>query len=310
MDLETLARRQRGILTRAQARTFLTEAAIRHRFDTGRWRIVHPGIYATHTADLDWYARAVAALLHAGPGAALGLRAAAYLHGLDRRPPPVLVVLVPHDRRVRKVPGIRVRRRRDLGSVVVQGLACTPPARTVLDLAALSGTTPGEAVALAADAVRVGACTVADLAATLGEQVAHRHRRALQLALGDIDSGVQSLLEHRALTRVLRGHHLPAMRLQVPGPGVRRDFVCEEFGVILEVDGTVGHLGSGRLADYRRDRDAARSGLVTLRAGWVDVDSDPCGLAADLAGTLAARGWTGRPAVCGPRCRVIRRLGA
>lgn len=63
MDLETLARRQRGILTRAQARTFLTEAAIRHRFDTGRWRIVHPGIYATHTADLDWYARAEASRL-------------------------------------------------------------------------------------------------------------------------------------------------------------------------------------------------------------------------------------------------------
>ncbi|WP_157038561.1 hypothetical protein [Nostocoides jenkinsii] len=113
--------------------------------------------------------------------------------------------------------------------------------------------TASDAVALAADAVRIGVCRVPQLAAALRHTRAHPNRRPLKLALGDIDAGVQSLLEHRALNRVLRAHRLPTMQLQVPGPGVRRDFVNIEFGVILEVDGTVGH---GFVAPI-----AARSGV-------------------------------------------------
>lgn len=310
VNLDPLARRQRGVISRAQARQVLSDSAIRHRLASGRWRVVHRGVYVTHTADLDWYGRAVAALILAGPGAALGLASAAYVQGLERRPPPVIVVVVPHGRQVAKVPGVRVHRRRDLATTVVKGLRCTVAAQTVLDLAAQPGVTASDAVALAADAVRIGVCRVPQLAAALRHTRAHPNRRPLKLALGDIDAGVQSLLEHRALNRVLRAHRLPTMQLQVPGPGVRRDFVNIEFGVILEVDGTVGHLGSDRLADYRRDRRAARSGLITLRAGWVDVDSDPCALAVDLAGALAARGWRGRARLCGPHCGAIRRVGA
>ena len=98
------------------------------------------------------------------------------------------------------------------------------------------------------------------------------------------------------------------MRMAVPdvadGQSIRRDFESEEFGVIVEVDGRLGHGFAERDRDNRRDRRAARSGRITLRAGWVDVEFQPCELALDLHGTLVGRGFRGELQSCGPDCRA------
>lgn len=261
-----------------------------------------------HVGAVPWTARAHAALLHAGPGSALTGEAAAYVWGLRPTPPPVIHVVVPASRRVVRVAGVRVRRARRLQPARRQGYWVTDAADTVLDLAGAPGAGADSAIGVAADAVRLRIATAPELVIRLQARTRHRQRRALRLALGDIDTGLQSVLEVRAQKRVLRAHGLPPMRAQAPDGrlGVRRDFESEEFGVILEVDGQIGHLGSRRLTDYRRDRRAAAQGKVTLRAGWVDVDSEPCALAADLAGAFAARGYRGGILPCGPGCRVGR----
>ena len=310
MDLDDLRRRQHGVVSRRQALAAgLTEHALRWRVDHGRWRRVHDGVYLTHAGELSWMARGWAAALHGGSGAGLGMLAAAHVHGLTDRPPAGIVLLVPEQRRVvSDPPRLQVTRRRGLVTVQVRGLALTSVEDTVLDLGGIRGATLDDAVAHAARAVQRRRTTAGRLASALERRARHPHRDGLRLALGDIDSGAESILEVAFVRDVVRRHGLPPLRMQVPGDcagrPVRRDFVDDERRVIVEVDGVLGHAGPGMAADRRRDRAAARDGWLSLRCGWVDVRHGACELALDLALTLRSRGWRGAPRPCGPRCAV------
>lgn len=44
-----------------------------------------------------------------------------------------------------------------------------------------------------------------------------------------------------------------------------------DYGLLIELDGRIGHTGDGRFRDMRRDNAAATDGLATLRYGWHDV---------------------------------------
>ncbi|MBP6995473.1 MAG: hypothetical protein KBB39_04940 [Phycicoccus sp.] len=307
MDLSNLARQQHGVISRAQALPELGPEGVRWRLTSGRWLKLAPGIYQTHTGATPWLARASAALLHAGEGAALSLRAAAHLHGFLTKAPPVLTVDVPADRRVRRIPGVRITRRRGpLNVMTRRALAVTSVPVTVLALAAEPGTTAHEAIAWAADACRDTLCTPEQIADELQGRSRHPYRHALSLALGVITTGAQSVLEVRFAVDVVQGHGLPPLAMQVPAAGdagpIRRDFANDEFDVVVEVDGRIGHDGAGVQRDRVRDRRALREGKVTVRAGWIDVDAAPCALALDLAGAFRLRGWTGAVSPCGPNC--------
>ncbi len=314
MDIATLARRQHGVVARRQlvggTDPLMTRHGIAWRLESGRWQRLLPGVYLTHTGAVTWQVRATAALLHAGPGAALGLRAAAYQHGFLAKPPAVIDVLVPAGRRVRKVPGARFTRRRRLDVVTDGGLSLTSVAETVLDLADLPLSDPVEAAAWAADAARDTEVTAQDIEAALARRRAHRQRLPLRLAFGIVAEGAESVLEVGFVERVLRPHGLPPMSCQVPaglsGGSIRRDFVDEVTATVVECDGRVGHDGAGQGVDRRRDRRTAATGGITLRAGWVEVMYEPCDLAADLHGTLVARGRPVPIVACGPGCRAIR----
>lgn len=310
MDIERLARAQHGVLTRAQALSELTREQVRWRLTSGRWKRIAPGIYQIHTGATDWLTRAAAALLHAGEGAALTLRSAAHVHGFVSRPPQVITIAIPGARRVRRIPGVRITRRSRLPTVQRRGLAVTTVAATVLDLAAEPGITATEAIAWAADACRDTSCTAAELADELRARRAHPHRRHLRMALGVIDAGAQSVLEVGFVRGVLRRHGLPEMAMQVPAQlgaaSIRRDFESQVYRLVVEVDGVIGHDGSGVDRDRLRDRRSLRQGRITVRAGWVDVDLEPCELALDLCGALRQRGWRGEITACGPRCAVTR----
>jgi hypothetical protein len=93
--LRYLARRQSGLVSRSQARQAgLSEDMIKFRVRSGRWRRIHPGVYATFTGELNRRAYLWAAVLSAGPGAALSHDAAAELHRLsDRHADPVHVTV-------------------------------------------------------------------------------------------------------------------------------------------------------------------------------------------------------------------------
>lgn len=313
VELDRLAASQHGVLSRAQALETLTAEQVRWRLTKGIWVVVHPGIYQTHAGPVDWLARASAVLLHLGVRAALSLGSAAYLLGIEDRQPPVITAVVPHNRQPVRVPGARVSRRRAaIVTTTRKRLSVTAAASTVLDLGDVAGVSRQDAISVAARAVQRGKASVDGLRAELAGRRTHRHRQALELALGVVALGAESGLEVDFHELVLARHGLPAMRMAVPegsGPGsIRRDAVNEELGVVVELDGTIGHGAAERARDNRRDRLAARRGRVTLRAGWVDVELEPCELALDVHGTLASRGHRGAIVPCSPTC-VARHAG-
>ncbi len=296
---------QHRVVSMAQAnRAGLARAAVAWRLRTGRWQQLRRGVYLTHSGDASWRARTMAAVLYAGDGAAVSSLAAAHLHGLVEREPSFVVVVVPTRRRVRSQPGLAVRRRDGLHLTRVDGIPVTTAEETVVDLAATVGL--DDAIALAAKAVHRRLTTAQRLSELVAARRRHPWREALLLALGEVASGAESVLEVRFVRDVVRPHGLPVPLMQVTASSgarsVRRDFEYDEFALVVEVDGELGHAGEGMRRDRTRDRVTARSGRVTLRAGWVEVVHQSCELALDVALTLRSRGWRGEARGCSPQC--------
>lgn len=311
-DLDVAANVQDGVVSRAQALTVLTPGQLRWLLHRGTWRQLHPGVYATHSGEVSWAARCQAALLYFGEGAALSRESAAYLLRIERDQPPMVHVDLPHNTAAATLTRVHVRRRRRLETIERGGLTITEPAFTVIDLAGQRWASRQDAVAVVARAVQRKATTVPRLVEELSRRRSHRHRRPLELALGAVGEGAESGLEVTYLEDVVRKHGLPPMRLNIPdtiaGAAVRRDFTNEEFGVVAEVDGMLGHEGDGRVKDARRDRKTLATGRVTARQTWVEVHYGPCELAADLFGIYRTRGYRGGIILCGPACTVRRHL--
>ena len=133
-----------------------------------------------------------------------------------------------------------------------------------------------------------------------------RWRALLKDLLGDTAAGVESVLEWRFAKDVIRAHALPTpVRqhvLRLEHESQRRDGLFEEYGVVVELDGRLGHTGEGAFRDMRRDNAAIRRGEVVLRYGWADVVGRPCEAATETAAVLRQRGWVGRLRRCSPAC--------
>ena len=134
-----------------------------------------------------------------------------------------------------------------------------------------------------------------------------RGRRWILEVLADVEAGACSVLEHGYLARVERAHGLPrAARQQIrrTESGTEyRDVEYDEFGLVVELDGRVGHEGwaaGGRDAD--RDLDDRAAGRETVRLRHQQVFDTPCRTASRIASILRRRGWAGSPRSCGPDC--------
>jgi hypothetical protein len=307
--VEALAEAQLGVLTRAQCLGLgMTSGAIRWMVSSRRWQRVHPGVYATHVGPLDWRARVSAALLSCGEGAVASHLTAARLHGLVDQDPDGIEVLIPANRRVTRPSKIRLTTCVDVaGRTAPSGWPSrTTVEDTVLDLAERGDA--DNAIAWLTKACQRRRTTTARLAEALDKRPRHRWRELLVDALGDVAGGVESVLEYRYLRRVERPHGLPRARRQrvVISGGRRRrtDNDYEPFGVVVELDGRLGHEGEGAFRDRTRDNGSTVSGKASLRFGWADVDAQPCEVAHDVAVLLWSRGWRGRLTRCGVDCRV------
>jgi len=95
--LRFLAGNQCGVVSRSQAlRTGLTTDMIKFRLRSGRWRLMHRGVYVTFTGVPGRGARLWAAVLSAGPGAMLSHQTAAELQELSDKATNPIHVTVPH----------------------------------------------------------------------------------------------------------------------------------------------------------------------------------------------------------------------
>ena len=100
-----------------------------------------PEVYAIAGAPRAWRQDLMAAVLDAGPGAAVSHRAAAILLGIARRGAPELIEITVARPLNSRIPGVIVHRSKDLRPdehiIEVEGIPCTGPLRTLIDLGAV-----------------------------------------------------------------------------------------------------------------------------------------------------------------------------
>ncbi|NED96591.1 hypothetical protein G1H11_14870 [Phytoactinopolyspora alkaliphila] len=309
--LEELVQAQHGTVSRRQlADCGVTDRQIFRCLRSGRWRRVHVGVYATFTGPLTFSARVWAALLRAGRGAVASHQTAAYLDGVCDEPGTIIHVTVPAGRHVRgRIEDVRVHYAHRLGRT--RHPARSPPRtrveETVLDLVDVAAR-PRDVESWVTRACQRRLSNPERLAEALGLRKKIRWRPLLESMLSDVAEGAESPLELRHLRHVERAHGLPRGHRQRRVAGNRViwiDVDYDEYALRVELDGRVGHVEEGRFRDRRRDNAATVGGHATLRYGHAELFADPCGVAAEQARVLAARGWAGTLGRCGPDCAAF-----
>ena len=138
-QIAALAASQHGVVSMEQATARgATRALVRQRLRTGRWLRVMPHVLGFAGAPDTWRRRLTAAVLEAGPGAAVSHRAAAALLGIPGFPEGPVEVTQWRGRH-HLVPGAVVHETSWLPEshvTVIDGVRCTSLARTNFDLAA------------------------------------------------------------------------------------------------------------------------------------------------------------------------------
>ncbi len=293
-ELWDIARRQDGMISHAQVTAFgITRNVIQRALDDRLWWQVVRGVYSC-SSDPSWRGLAWAGLLLGGDGAVLGHEAAGHLYGWVPQPS-TIDVLVPRRAKARgcwvfhqaAAPGRGV-------------LPATLPERTALDLC--SQADEHGALEILAQAITSRRTTAERLLDAASSRPNLPRRSMILAVLGDVASGVHSHLEQRFKTFVEVAHGLAGLKRQVRvAPGEFTDVVFEEWGVVVELDGRLGHDGKHAFRDHRRDNRNTSAGWVTLRYGWDAVVADPCAVHREIVGVLRQAGWHGVVQRC-PRC--------
>lgn len=291
-SLDELLADHDGVLSTSMALRHLTKNQLRWQVDSGRWQNPVRGVLVAQSGPLTDRQLLRAAVLRAGPGAALaGLTAARLggLRGFDDRgsfaEAPIHVLVPAGQRRRTPPPGLLVithyaRMLSDRDVHPARQPRRTRMARSLVDAAAWMPTDRGAMAVLAAGVqqrlVRADdLCLVAERIATL-----HRRRLVIDL-LADIAGGSQAISELDFIRLVVRPFRLREPSRQSARRdhrGRRRwiDIAWDDRKVAVEVDGAQ-HTEDPlqRWDDMERDIDLALDGYQILRfPAWL-VRKDP-----------------------------------
>jgi very-short-patch-repair endonuclease len=273
-----LAADQHGVVSRGQLLDAgLSAKTVEVRLRQGRLLRLHPGVYAVGHAQLRQEGRWLAAVLAAGPGAALSHRSAAAVHGIRESG----AVEVTTTRRVH-VRGVLIHHTTvlDAQDVTTQrGVRTTTVERTLVDLAAILP--PAKAAKLLRETDRLGRLNAAALHAAL-ERMKGRGgagRRALRAALAEhirlATSLTRSELEDR-FRALLDAHELPRPLTNHIIHGMEIDAVWLEHRLAVELDGWAYHRDRGAFQEDRtRDARLTATGWAVLRFTYADVVERP-----------------------------------
>ncbi len=286
-----------GPWTYAQLRDAIGRRSLDRLRADGRIRQIW-GVLVPMDSLLDPDTRAAAALLVAGPPAALTGLTAAWLQGCPAAATPAVHVAVPYSSSLRTQEGLVVHQGRGLLNEVIEvrklrtvtlavavtELLCTDVARRALAVADQASAQLGEGERSAFRR------RIADRLATRADRRGTgRAGTLLPLVTGRPESPPESWLK---LLVVDAGFPTPAEQFQVlDALGCVRyvlDLCWPEVRIALEYDGYESH--EYRLdRDGRRDLDLERRGWITVRATAADL-AEPSGLLARLDDAFEIRG--------------------
>jgi predicted transcriptional regulator of viral defense system/very-short-patch-repair endonuclease len=301
--VEAIARRQHGVVTRAQLRQAgLSEDQVDAWVQAGRIRRVFRGVYSVGSAPIGERGRIQAAVLAVGRGAVVSHRSAAFLLRIGERSPRVVDVIAPRQGG-RKADGIRAHvvaypRRDEL--IRVRGIVCTGVARTVVDLA---GTYGEDGLRETFErVVAAGVLDVGAIEAVLESGGKRRGAPALRRVIEDWRSvaetaryaTVRSLFEAKLLPLVgAAGLAMP--RINAPVRTAERvlevDLLWDEERFVVEADSRRHHATEVAFErDRKRDLDLAEVQHHVLRVTWKQVEREPQKVFAVIRNELERRG--------------------
>lgn len=267
---------------------------------------------------LEPFTRAAAALLAAGPAAALSGLTAAWLQGCSAAVSPTVHVVVPYSSSLRTMEGLVVHQGRRLLDdiievrglravsleVAVTELLCTDMARRALAVA-------DQAAGLLPERERSAfrARIAGRLTTRVDRRGTARASGMLPLVTGKADSPPESWLK---LLVVEAGFPPPTGQFEVVDVlGCVRyvlDLCWPELRIALEYDGYEAHEYR-KDSDARRDRDLERRGWITIRATAEDL-REPTELLSRLDDAFRARGAADCRAILGEQRARNRRAGS
>lgn len=264
-ELHQLLDAQGGVVTSAQALTFLTRRGLEDQLNHGALQKVWYGIYGQ--GELTTALRLRGLDLAAGATVAACMGTAAAVYGFDTEQTADLHVLNPRGRQLRPAEGLIVHRRAGALLSVVAGRPLTTPAWTAIEVARVLPRP--RALATLDAALRSGTCTRAEMGRAVDLQFSRRGIVNAR-ALIDVASPLaESPMESEArLIMIDGGLPPPVLQYEVvdaDGRVWRLDFAWPELRVAAEYDGVDWHSGPRA---FLRDRRRA-SALQELR--WVIV---------------------------------------
>ncbi len=291
--LAELAARQHGVVARWQlSQIGVSRSTWERRLASGHLIPLHRGVAAVGHRRLRPEGHWLAAVLAAGPTAALSHRSAAALHGLRQSNAASVDVTVGGQRR--RQPGIRIHRVEALAAAdvtAIDGIPATTVARTLVDLAAVIDR--GQLARAVGEAERRGVLdmvAVDAVAARLRTRNGGGHATLREVIADHAAAGAsltRSELEDRFLRLVDRAG-LPRPRTNAVVEGVEVDAFWPPR-LVVELDGWAFHRGRGA---FERDRAKSNlltaSGHVVLRFTHRDVVDRPEGVAETIR---AAQDW-------------------
>jgi hypothetical protein len=251
----------------------------------GRWResgYLHlelPRVYAVGHPGRSTEGDLAAALLYAGPGAALTGGTALWWRGLLKYAPDVIVVATP--RRVRDLNQVVLRRERDVDRAWHNSLPVTPVTTALLDFAASA---PPNHLRLAlANADYQDLLDLDAISRLTGRGIAGSValNEALRIHLPQLAHTRSELEIVLLVTCQTHGIPIPEINVYVDGWLVDAHWPAQR--VIVEVDGWRGHRTPAQLErDHQRDLELRAAGYIVLRYTWRQLTEAPVAVAADL----------------------------
>jgi very-short-patch-repair endonuclease len=291
--IAALAAGQHGVVSRRQLLDAgLSAKMLRRRLETGRLLRIHRGVYAVGHRQLRREGHWLAAVLAAGPGAALSHRAAAALHRISASSGTKIDVTSPAQRA--QPTGVRAHRSiLDANDVTtVDAIPATTVARTLLDLA---GTVAPDRLRKALnEADRLHLLDIKEIHAVIERTKGRRgtSQRALKTALSDLAQHgttlTRSHLEDAFLT-VIRAAHLPKPQTNAYIEGMEVDALWREQRLVAELDGYAHHHRPHAFQqDRERDAQLLLNGYRVIRFTHHDVTRRPGYVARTLREALAS----------------------
>lgn len=278
-----------GLATTGQLLGVTSRKALACHVRAGRLVRLRRGIYAV--AHPDVFGQLAALDLAAGARIVACLGTAAALYGFDTEGDSRLHVLDPGIR-LRPSADVMVHQRVGAPLQRVDGRLATAPAWTAIEVARTLWRP--RALATLDTALRVGACTTAELEAAILEQKGRRGIVKVRELAGYADGRAESEMESEARLVFIDGG-LPQPELQYEivdrcGDLWRVDFAWPEARLVAEYDSIDWHMGpKALLHDRLKTARLQECGWLSVPMTVSDVRHDPSGLVARINSHLGQR---------------------